>query len=299
MWIGGDPGGFAPGLPHDVALAQFEGEIDRTVDIVHSYHVGAERFPTSTEIAEATQPGANRMLLINWKPELGDTWAQVAAGDPRVDANIDQEAAYIKAHFASKFFLAIHHEPENEVIETPGSGYTASDYAAMYRHVEDRLRSDGVTNIVYVMNYMGYYKWGLQSWFTQLYPGNGYVDWISWDPYTQGATAGDDFSKLMNTPSGSWPGFYNWATSFAPGKPLMLSEWGVRTSPTVAPDRKPWFFGTVATELSSYPALKALVYFDSYAGGTTPLATSPQAAEAFALLANQPVFGAAVPAQAS
>jgi beta-mannanase len=240
------------------------------------------------------------MLFMNWKPELGDSWAQVAAGDPKVDANIDAEASYIKSHFASKFFLTIHHEPENEVNQTPGSGYTASNYAAMFRHVEDRLRADGVTNIVYVMDYMGYYKWGQQSWFDDLYPGAGYVDWIAWDPYTTAATDSDDFAQMMNAAHGSWPGFYNWATSFAPGKPLMLAEWGVRTRSDVSALRKPWFFLNIVTQIASYPDLKALVYFDSYISGVdSTIHTSPLAELAFALLAKQPIFDSPVPPQAS
>ena len=48
------------------------------------------------------------------------------------------------------------------------------------------LVADGVTNAIYVMDYMGYSKWGEQSWFSQLYPGDDVVDWIAYDPYSTG-----------------------------------------------------------------------------------------------------------------
>ncbi len=36
--------------------------------------------------------------MENWKPEHGNTWAQVAAGVPAVDQAIDNEANYLKSH---------------------------------------------------------------------------------------------------------------------------------------------------------------------------------------------------------
>ena len=53
------------------------------------------------------------MLLLNWKVAYGTTWAKVAAGGQ--DARIDKWAAYVKANYDQKFFLALHHEPENDV----------------------------------------------------------------------------------------------------------------------------------------------------------------------------------------
>ena len=55
-------------------------------------------------------------------------------------------------------FLAIWHEPENDM-KGCGSGKTEADYAAMYRYDVTRLRSLGVTNAVFVMNYMGFSGW--------------------------------------------------------------------------------------------------------------------------------------------
>ena len=68
----------------------------------------------------AFEPGANRVLLENWKPATDMTWAQVAAG--AADSRIDAEANYIKTSFPYPFFLAVWHEPENDVIATPAPG---------------------------------------------------------------------------------------------------------------------------------------------------------------------------------
>lgn len=249
-------------IPLREALPMEEAMAGRRMDIVHTYHRNGQLFPTATERAVALAPGQNRLLLLNWKPATDMTWAAVAAG--HADARIDRLAEHINSTFPYPFFLAIWHEPENDVIPTPGSGMTASDYAAMYRHVVLRLRADGVTNAVTVMNYMGFHKWALQSWFKQLWPGDDVVDWIALDPYGSGAASGwsaRDLETLVNRPSGSFPGYYTWATTNHPGKPIMLAEWGVKYVAS-NPEGQATFFNNVAQTIDEFPAIRALVYFD-------------------------------------
>src|SRR3954465_7514569 len=160
------------------AFPRLERMTGGRLKVLHFYHQGTEFFPTPWEIQLSDH---GRRLLLNWKPEAGHTWAEVAHG--AADGYIDREARYLRAHYHKKFFLIIHHEPENE-IGGAGSGYTAANYAAMYRHVENRLRAGGVRNVVYAMNYMGAQTYAEQSWYRDLWPGNKYVDWIAFDPYT-------------------------------------------------------------------------------------------------------------------
>ena len=251
----------------DQALPAFESTIGRTVDIAHYYNSSPKLFPTADMIKRAREPGKKRMLLLNWKPEMGRTWAQVAAGDPTVDAAIDAEAKYLKSTFPEKFFLGIHHEPEDEVRPAAGSGMTAKDYKAMYRHVALRLKADGVTNAVFVMNYMGTPHWGSQSWFNDLYPGDDVVDWIAEDPYIFGNSPiwWTDFASAVDRKdtytNPSWPGFYTWATTKHPGKPIMLGEWGVNEQAAFS-RTKADLLRTVDEGLAKRPAIKALVYWN-------------------------------------
>jgi hypothetical protein len=251
----------------DQALPTFESTIGRTVDIAHYYNSSPKLFPTADMIKRAREPGKKRILLLNWKPEMGRTWAQVAAGDPTVDAAIDAEAEYLKSTFPEKFFLAIHHEPEEEVRPAAGSGYTAKDYRAMYRHVALRLKSKGVTNAVFVMNYMGTPHWGSQPWFEDLYPGDDVVDWIAEDPYIFGDHENwwTDFGTAVNRTdtwtNPNWPGFYTWATTKHPGKPIMLGEFGINEQ-TLFGKSKPDMLRTIDEGLAKRPALKAIVYWN-------------------------------------
>ncbi|MEQ7123889.1 hypothetical protein ABN034_05145 [Actinopolymorpha sp. B11F2] len=246
------------------ALVDYERQIDRTVNIAHFYHRAGQLFPTSREIALADEPGKERLLLINYKPEAGHSWYDVSRG--AANAELDRLAAHIKKNYDRPFFFAVHHEPENEVDPTEGSGYTAADYRAMYRHVVTRLERRGVSHLVRVMNYIGLPQWGVQPWYRDLYPGDDVVDWIAYDPYVFGTGQyWGGVSDLMDRRFAThpkWPGFYTWATQFAPDKPLMLAEWGVAEKPG-SPQAKAELLRQLGMRAADWPRVKAFVYWNS------------------------------------
>jgi hypothetical protein len=263
--------GVAPGAhtdqSRDQALAQFESDTGRTQAIYHAYHRGTEIFPTAQEISIARDPAKPRLLFLNWKP-TGASWAQIARGDEATDNYLDRLAEHIRDTFTEPFFFTVHHEPENDVKPASGSGYTATDFRNMYRYVINRLRAQGVSNMVSVMVHMAYIPWLTQSWWEQLYPGDDVVDWLAWDVYAHsdpGQYGYGDFAELMNRKSSSapaWQGFYNYAAAKHPDKPFMLGEWGVWYS-SREPGHMADFFDSVAKQISMFPRLKAMVYFDT------------------------------------
>jgi hypothetical protein len=288
------------GESYDQALTEFESTTQRTAAIVHYYHGATSLFPSASEISRARQTGHRRLLLINWKPEAGHTWAQVANGAS--DSIIDKEAAYIKSHFTERFFLSIEAEPENNVNTTAGSGFTPADFRAMFRHVVLRLRADGVSNVVTVMDYIGLPTWGSKSWFSAMYPGNDVVDWLAEDPYIigpKGSWYDNDYAGLVNRtfPGYSFPGFYSWAGNVAPGKPIMLAEWGVQE---LSGDSswKPGKFNNIGSHLANWPLLKAFVYWNSnYHApvGTTRVDSSSASLTAYRNLAHLAALNPPVP----
>jgi hypothetical protein len=272
------------------SLQSAETRVGGTADVLHVYHRGKEEFPTEEEVRLARDPVRPRLLLINWKPSFDHTWAQIAGG--AIDRRIDRLADYIRRTFPERFFLTLHHEPENDVDATPGSGMQATDYAAMYRHVVLRLRDEGVKNAVTVMTYMGAPNWAAKPWFEQLYPGDDVVDWVALDPYADHRV--NDFDGLVNKTRpdfGQWPGFYRWMQWRFPGKPVMVAEWGVfeRSGDRTA---KRSFFESVRTQIQHYPQIKALIYFDSPHAprGDTSFDSDPAAGRAFSELARDPYF---------
>lgn len=254
-------------MNRQVALRKFEAATGRTQAIYHAYHLGiGQLFPTPPEIAIAHEPGHRRLLLINWRPDVA-TWASIAHGNKAVDAFIDREAAYLKTNFSEPFYLAIQHEPENDVRPKPGSGFTAADYRAMFRHVANRLRARGAVNIITVMIFMSYPPYNVMPWWSQLYPGNDVVDWVGFDAYAYSDPGWGygDFAEMINrttTMAKGWPGMYNWVTKHYPGKPLMIGEWGVFRS-RKNPGHQAAFLASVAAEIGRYPQLKAMCYFDT------------------------------------
>ena len=241
----------------------FEANQGRPIDVYHGYKSDGILFPSAAEIAIANDPTTPRLLLINWRPDTTHTWKSVAQGGS--DARIDKLAAYIKTAYNKPFFMAIWHEPEHFVNATAGSGMEATDYRDMVRHVISRLRAQGVTKVVFVQIYQGYPRFATLSWWPNLYPGDDVIDWIASDSYNSGKSTGynsGDFTTMVNRVKANWNGFYNWATTNHPGKPLMLGEWGVFYQPT-DPSRQAWFFGNVQANLSKYPALKMMSYFNA------------------------------------
>jgi hypothetical protein len=297
--------GVAPGAHTESrgasALAAFERKTGRRQAIFHAYHGGIRQmFPTPQEIAIAHQKGSPRILFLNWKPETA-SWAAIAHGDRRTDAFLDRLAAHIRTTFPDKFFFAVHHEGENEVRERAGSGYTAKDYAAMFRHVVTRLRADGVHNMVTVLVHMAYVPHATQSWFNQMYPGDDVVDWIGLDVYaysTPGYGHGD-FAEVLNRKLGgkrSWPGFYNWAVTMHPHKPLMIAEWGVWSS-TKNTRYKVDFYRQLGSELRHFPRIKAMVQFETphnQKGQDSSVDSTPAALRAYRALGHLPMFQVAV-----
>lgn len=233
------------------------------LDLLHVYHTDDDLFPTAEERSLSLDPQRPRYLMINYKPSTSLSWAQVAAG--AVDDRLIRLSTSLR-EYPKRFFLTIYHEPEDNVRPEAGSGFTADDYRRMYRHTEDVLRAHGVDNAVFVMNYMGFFKWGLQPWFGDLYPGTSYVDWVAYDPYIQAAPGwswGEGRPQdLLNRPEVGWPGMYSWLSLNYPTKPIMVAEWGVAE---YFPDcsRKVAFYNRMTNQFADYPRIKAMLIFDT------------------------------------
>jgi hypothetical protein len=292
LWWGVTPGAFS-GRPPQQALSIFERRTGRTADVFHYFHKGKQLFPTPIEIAIAREPGKRRRLLLNWKPDDGESWAKVASGS--MDGHIDRLSAYIKRNYPERFWLVIHHEPEEEVRLKPGSGYTPADYSRMFRHVVQRFRGNGVKNALFTVAYRGYSNWTVKPWFMQLYPGADVVDWVAFDPYVKSAQT-PDLASLIDKAAPlehdqGYPGFYTWSQSHMPGKPLMMAEWGILHDHTTAADRVA-FFRSVGAQIKNYPRLKALVYFEAPHGGLgdSQVHTDRQTLKAFRELGRRPEF---------
>ena len=264
-WIGAA----AMGDPHAApnAEAQFlyaEKQIGRTMDIFHDYHSPGNLPLNSTEKYFAERP--NTYVYVNWKP--ASNWADADGGNATVNASIDRAAASIKSVAPHKIFLTVWHEPGNDVSGgtscpiKPGSAGTPAQYRAMWQNVENRFKADGVTNVVWVMNYMGYSKWDCLV--PQLWPGNGLIDWVTFDVYSMGDsstvanTIGRFYNVLLNDNNSSFN---------VDAKPWGLAEWGDCTTSDQAHVYQYYQEMKTALDNNTYPRLKMYMVYDSNGNG--------------------------------
>jgi hypothetical protein len=212
------------------------------------------------DIQVAKTPGA--VLQLNWKPSYA--WADSDGSDASVNSQIDAMAASIKALGSTKIFLTIFHEPENDVTSDPncpnvaykGSAGTPSQYRAMWANVESRFSADGVTNVVWDMNYMNYPPWDCLV--NDLWPGNDLVDWVMFESYSTNTT----------TFSSSTGHFYDLLTNQSdPAHDYLSKPWGIGefgTSATTASVRDSYYSGVkTALDTTEFPKLKFLSVFDA------------------------------------
>lgn len=263
-WLGAAAGSYpGVGSTQNQILAH-ESRIGRKVDIAHMYHPVGNR-PLSAENKYFVNR-ANTILSVTWKPG-GDSWASAGGGDAAVNAAIDATADDFKSMGSTKIMLTLAHEPEDDVsggasgcTTYKGTAGTPADYRAMWHNVRNRFDAKGVTNVVWVMNYMGFSTWDCMI--DDLWPGNSYVDWVMWDPYTENG----DFNGLISR-------FYNWLNSNSSSnyaytsKPWGIAEWGSWHNATQASTYNLYQGAKAAVEANTFPRLKAYIIFDY--GATT------------------------------
>jgi hypothetical protein len=255
----------------------------RRLDIVHTYHVWNDAFPTVEETQLAHE---GHLLMIGWKPitSAGQpvSWASIAAGDQ--DQTIAAEGRRLRA-LGEPVLLSFSYEPERLV----GITGTPSQFAAAFRHVHDVIVKAGATNVEWVWTVMGLNDSYWHRTYDELWPGRQYVDWISWDPYNWASCRKDawlSFAAMVRP-------FYQWVTAQDFGNlPLMLSEYGTVEDPHDSGRKASWFAGEGNT-LAQFPRLRALVYFNlpsPPASCDWQSTTSAASQEAFHRLADGPSF---------
>jgi hypothetical protein len=236
------------GSSEQEAQENFEAMVGRTMAVDKEGHAWDEVFPSPYAYWSRDQ---GRILSFEWNAQLYGggviRWDDIASG--RYDADIDARAQAIKAYSAPAFFV-FHHEPEDEV----GQAGSEQDFVNAYRHVVDRFRAKGVTNLSYALVLMAStYRYGEPDLF---YPGDSYVDLVGADGYNwHGCPGRDD----------AWTDFGSIFSDFrdfgvAKDKPLYVAEWGSMEDPDV-PGRKADWIDDAAATIKSWPEIKVVAYY--------------------------------------
>jgi len=266
-----------------------ESKIGRKFDLIHNFKdfdATNNMWPTPAMITQSSQ---GRTIHIGWEmvsydggydPNLQPapgatstdrsgkvqkTWTYKQVSNGSLDRYLDAVAAKVKAT-SYKFIVDI--DPETD--DRPDIGGTAkiraaagtrAEYVAAYRHIVDRFRAKGVSNILWGWTMSGWTAsdpskaWSLQ----QLWPGSSYVNVIMWDPYNHSASNWRSFGQMIapfyNAIRG---GLLDPVDANAKKLPLGLGEYGC-----IADPRRPDWFKAIPSQAKAYPALVSLGYFNS------------------------------------
>jgi hypothetical protein len=264
-WLGAVAGSYPNLLTWTDQVLAHEHRIGRQVDVVHQYHpAGAANVVLTADERYFIDRGT--ILYLNWRP--ANRWADAAGGNSTINTQIDQMAASIKSVSPRKLMLALGGEPERFV--TPGTSNcpylkgtsgSPADYRAMWRNVQNRFAARGVDNVVWTMNYLGYWKW--DCLFPELWPGNERIDWIVWDPYVGPNERWDDlvgyFYHALEVKADSQHAY----TSKAWG----LAEFGYWYGANQAEAYRFYDDAKASLDAGRFPRLKLYEPFDTITGG--------------------------------
>lgn len=189
------------------------------------------------------------------------------------DAYINEWAQAAKA-WGHSFFLRWGHEmngnwyPWAELI----NGNSGGQYVAAWRHVHDIFTANNVTNVTWVWCVNTVYSGSTPI--DKLYPGDNYVDWVSFDSYNRGTNnnlSWRDFDTLIDPT-------YKQLQTIAPAKPVMIAEYGTVEE---GGNKGQWYKDALKYELKEhYPRIKAVSYFNLNKGGYNNVITTTEASRA-------------------
>ncbi len=221
-----------------------------------------------------------RIPMISWAGARTDL---IAAG--AYDAQIRARALQLRALRGP---VMLRWFGEMDGVQSQANALSPASFVAAWRHIHNIFTGAGATNVRFVWCPNAYhFGTGVAQRF---YPGHAYVDWIgadgySWAPRQPGAPW-RSFGQIFSA-------FYRWGRPT--GKPLLVGEFGVLERR--ASEKAAWF-AQADTELRTrFPAIRAVVYFNSDHRDfgrqfDWRVTTSPSALAAFRAFATDPYFSA-------
>jgi Glycosyl hydrolase family 26 len=265
-------------------LAQLETTLGRKVAINHKFFGWGDDYT----VQAANDLAAGRIPLITW-----ETWTN-GVGFPLTDIVSGTYDTMIRARAQSakalgkRFFLRWGHEMNGNWYPWDGAHNGANlaataTYVSAYRHIHDLFATVGATNVLWVFSPNADSVPG-DSWnqWTNYYPGDAYVDWMGFDGYNWGTVQA----------TSTWQSFSSIAGRIYPslagkGKPIMIPE---TASAEVGGDKGAWIGAMLPAFKTSFPAIKALVWFDMNKETDWRIDSSAAARSAFVSMVNDPYF---------
>lgn len=265
----------------DVALEMvedFENLVGKHQAIIaSSSYWGEDNFPTAN-LNVVWRHGS--MPLVFWSPwdkpytqnRGPDKFSLTSIIEGKWDGYIDKWGDAAR-DFGHPLIVAFGVEMNGEWFPWCGTYYGADDwdeaadnwkgpetFRRAYRHVVDRVRARGATNVKWMFHTNNYsYPMDVWNFAAAYYPGSDYVDWLGLSVYGQ---------QFKDEPNPDIPSLVDWPyqelCGLDPNKPVMIAEWATGEFPNSfnAGIRKPeWIRHALDLFRTRYPRLKAAVYW--------------------------------------
>lgn len=252
------------------ALAEFEHQLGRQVDVAHVFHEWRDEFPTEDDRAFAA---GGRTVLLSW---AGTDTRHLQSG---ADDELIRARARALKEWGAPVLLEWRWEMDRPNLRA--EVWSAEDYVAAWKHLRAVFAEEGVDNAAWVWCPLasGFADGRAQAF----YPGDDAVDWVCADTYP-GRTV-KPFSVAVGP-------FLDWAQHRP--KPVLIGEFGMKES-RGEQRRQDWLAETAAF-VKTVPQIKGLVYFDSDRTGADrkpydmSLRNAPESMAMFARTARDPWF---------
>ncbi len=269
------------------AIDDFEQLVGKHQAIVaSSSYWGEQTFPTANMLLITRHHSVPLVYWSPWAPpyiENGkpDIYSLTSIAAGKHDAYIDRWADQAR-EFGQPMIVSFANEVNGSWFPWSGGAYGAGKileqgrpasiagpgaepkyqgaevFKKAWRHVVDRVRARGATNIQWAFHVMIYSDpvdyWNLAE---SYYPGADYVDWLGLSLYGSQFPGDKEWAPFF--PLLDWP--YTELTLLDPNKPIMLCEWGVAELPHLG-SKPDWFRdGFRMMKDPKFSRLKAIVYW--------------------------------------
>ncbi|QBI55822.1 glycoside hydrolase family 26 protein [Streptomonospora litoralis] len=263
MWWGASP--------YRGDVRPLERATGRRLDIVYTWHgVDQHRVPTPKERRLAEQGRfihANiEAKRFNVRGHPVQSYRDIIRG--RFDDSLRSQARRV-ADLDLPFFVTFDHEADaNKRYHTRG---TPREFVRAWRHIVDIYRRNGADNAIFVWNVTGWE--GNLHRLPSLWPGNDYVDWISWEAYNMTGCELQPHWDHVDTFEEALRPAYEWLQregpehGIDPGKPIMIGEMGTVPIPGDPQATREWY-ADIPETLRKYDRIRAVKLWDGITAPT-------------------------------
>jgi hypothetical protein len=290
LGVSAEPGG-------DADVAALERKLGRKFDLVYEFHGIDKPLPARDEERMVAE---GRVLHVNIEAkEFGQAthpdvaWSRIVAGE--FDQALRAQATGLAA-LGSPVMVTFDQEVDSP--KRVGQRGTAAEFVAAWRHIHRLYAAAGARNIVWVWVVTGYE--GNLDAVGSVYPGNEYVDWLSWDPYNMaGCQTGKFKPAQWRSFADSVEPFYGWLQTegaragIDKAKPYLLSEFGTVANPD-DPSASARWYAELPAALERFPQVKAVQLWNGEVGACDfRIEKQPAALDTFGQVARTPTFTSA------